>query len=154
MDLLSCCAVNGPNVIHDTIDGETVVINLISGRYYSLQHTGAEIWGLIEKGTTVEGVIRFMTKRYSSVEVDVARVVAQFLQKLQEENLIRVDGSNQSGPRPVADTSSAAGSPVQAPVFVMPVLQVYSDLEDILLLDPIHEVDEEGWPVAKPPSSP
>ena len=154
MDLPSCCAINGPNVIHDTVAGETVVINLNSGAYYSLQHTGAEIWGLIEKGTTVEGVIQFMTKRYSSVEVDVARVVAQFLQKLQEENLIRVDGSSLSGPRPVGDTSPATGSSVQAPVFEMPVLQVYRDLENILLLDPIHEVDEEGWPVAKPPSSP
>jgi len=154
MDLLSCCTINGPNVIHDTIDGETVVINLISGAYYSVQHTGAEIWGLIEKDTTVAGVIRFMTKRYSSAEVDIERVVSQFLHKLQEENLIRVDGSNQSGPRSVEDTSSAAGLPEQAPVFVMPVLQVYRDLEDILLLDPIHEVDEEGWPVAKLPPSP
>ena len=33
--------------------------------------------------------------------------------------------------------------------FEAPALQVYTDMEDLLLLDPIHEVDEMGWPSAK-----
>jgi hypothetical protein len=36
--------------------------------------------------------------------------------------------------------------------FTQPVLEVYTDMQDLLLLDPIHEVDEEaGWPSPKPP---
>ena len=32
-----------------------------------------------------------------------------------------------------------------------PVLNKYSDMQDLLLLDPIHDVDEEaGWPTNKP----
>ena len=27
-----------------------------------------------------------------------------------------------------------------------PVLETYADLQDILLLDPVHDVDETGWP--------
>jgi hypothetical protein len=26
----------------------------------------------------------------------------------------------------------------------------YSDMEDLIMLDPIHEVDESGWPHPKP----
>jgi hypothetical protein len=33
--------------------------------------------------------------------------------------------------------------------YVAPVVQRYDDLEDLLLLDPIHEVDDAGWPVAR-----
>jgi hypothetical protein len=28
----------------------------------------------------------------------------------------------------------------------VPVLNKYTDMQDLLLLDPIHEVDERGWP--------
>jgi hypothetical protein len=34
--------------------------------------------------------------------------------------------------------------------FEKPGLQKYSDMQDLLLLDPIHEVDEMGWPHALP----
>ena len=33
--------------------------------------------------------------------------------------------------------------------YTAPAVQKYDDLEDLLLLDPIHEVDEAGWPVAR-----
>jgi hypothetical protein len=33
--------------------------------------------------------------------------------------------------------------------FEMPKLSKYTDMEDLLALDPIHEVDEMGWPNAK-----
>jgi len=33
--------------------------------------------------------------------------------------------------------------------FRAPVLNVYADMKDLLLLDPIHDVDEVGWPTPK-----
>lgn len=33
-----------------------------------------------------------------------------------------------------------------------PVLEVFADMQDLLLLDPIHDIDEVGWPVARPDS--
>jgi len=30
--------------------------------------------------------------------------------------------------------------------FEKPKLQKFTDMQDLLLLDPIHEVDEAGWP--------
>ena len=35
-------------------------------------------------------------------------------------------------------------------VFNAPVLNKYTDMQDLLLLDPIHEVDATGWPSIKP----
>jgi hypothetical protein len=31
----------------------------------------------------------------------------------------------------------------------VPLLRKYTDMRDLLLLDPIHDVDEQGWPVRK-----
>jgi len=33
--------------------------------------------------------------------------------------------------------------------FVAPVLERYEDMQDFLLVDPIHEVDDSGWPNKK-----
>ena len=30
--------------------------------------------------------------------------------------------------------------------FVAPQLHKYTDMQELLLLDPIHDVDQEGWP--------
>ena len=30
-----------------------------------------------------------------------------------------------------------------------PVLNSYTDMEELLLLDPIHDVDQAGWPMPK-----
>lgn len=34
--------------------------------------------------------------------------------------------------------------------FQPPALESYTDMQDLLLLDPIHEVDEMGWPQKAP----
>jgi hypothetical protein len=34
--------------------------------------------------------------------------------------------------------------------FTDPVIEIYTDLQDLLLLDPIHDVDDRGWPVFNP----
>jgi hypothetical protein len=31
-------------------------------------------------------------------------------------------------------------------VWVAPTLTVYADMQDLFQLDPIHDVDETGWP--------
>jgi hypothetical protein len=33
--------------------------------------------------------------------------------------------------------------------FVIPSLQAYRDMQDMLSLDPIHDVEAAGWPVPK-----
>jgi len=38
--------------------------------------------------------------------------------------------------------------------FSAPVLNAYTDMEELLLLDPIHDVDQAGWPMPKAPDAP
>jgi len=34
----------------------------------------------------------------------------------------------------------------ERPPFTKPELHKFTDMQDLLLFDPIHEVDESGWP--------
>jgi len=66
--------------------------------------------------------------------------VRDFTARLLEEGLIvPAPADNPGSPLPVPERSSVG--------FSTPTMSVYTDMEDLLLLDPIHDVDETGWPV-------
>jgi hypothetical protein len=139
--------VNTPTVTHETIDGEAVIINLDSGNYYSLVEAGSFIWGLIEKGASASEVQNVLLQTYQGDAADVDRGVQELLAQLQQEDLIvPVDGTATEGPDQV--TPSTNGH--EKPAFNPPMLHKYSDMQELLLLDPIHDVDDAGWPKPNP----
>ena len=140
---------NTPKVVHEGFDdNEVVIINLDSGSYYSLDKIGAEIWMLIESGASIGEIIECINCSYESGELNIENSVSRFVEELREENLIVPDTEKTDG-KPAAgeNTKSKAGGARLS--FQEPVLQKYTDMQDLLLLDPIHEVDETGWPKNK-----
>lgn len=144
MDLSAQFLINKPKVIQETFDDEVVIINLDSGNYYSLDKVGAEIWGLIEQGTTTGEMIETIARRYEGECLEVEKAVAQFLSELEQENLIAPITAPQAKGKHgiVPELETAVGQPR----FDAPVLHKFTDMQELLLLDPIHEVDETGWP--------
>ncbi|MGD0279475.1 MAG: PqqD family peptide modification chaperone [Smithella sp.] len=141
--------INEPNIVHENIDGETVILNLDSGNYYSVVDAGADIWGYIEKGAPVCEILPLIRENYECSRADEENAVNSFISQLKLEGLVIA-----------ADDKSAASSLPQnwkdqitirevKTVFNAPVLSKYTDMQDLLLLDPIHEVDATGWPSIK-----
>jgi hypothetical protein len=145
--------VNAPHVIHDTIDGVSVIINLANGRYYSLQNTATDIWSLVGAGSSAQDIVQVLRHRYETADIDMRLIVQGFLEQLLQESLVRVDETDGTPGHPVPDAAVGTLTTTPRARFAAPMLEVYRDLEDLLLLDPIHEVGEEGWPVAKPADS-
>lgn len=140
--------VNTPTVTHETIDGEAVIINLDSGNYYSLVDVGSFIWSLVEKGASANEVQNQVLKTYDGDATDVDRGVQELLAQLQQENLIvSFDGAAEATDLTPA-TPPANGH--EKPSFNPPSLHKYSDMQELLLLDPIHDVDDAGWPKPNP----
>jgi hypothetical protein len=140
--------VNTPTVTHETIDGEAVIINLDSGNYYSLVEAGSFIWSLVERGASASELQQVVQQTYQGDASDIDRGVQELLVQLQQENLIvPVDGAVE--PAEVLPSSNGH----EKPLFNAPLLNKFSDMQELLLLDPIHDVDEAGWPkpVADPP---
>ena len=141
---------NKPKVIHEVFEDEVVIINLDSGSYYSVDKVGAEIWRLIEGGATVGKVVELTTQRYESNEVNIENVINQFLEELQREDLIihneEIEVVTPKGPEIKVEAQQTA----KRPDFEKPILHKYTDMQELLLLDPIHGVDETGWPRTKP----
>jgi len=134
--------VNSPNVIHEVIDGEAVLVSLESGSYYSIDNVGAAIWSHIEHGLSLPQIIEAITNQYTGEQTQIETGVNQLVAQLQEERLIvPVETAQTNG----SSTAINGNSQVKIP-FEPPVLHKYTDMEDLLLLDPIHDVDETGWP--------
>ena len=134
--------VNNPAVIHEIIEGEAVLVNLDSGIYYSTDKVGAVVWDLITAGASQEQIAANLLLRYFGKEDEIRSSLAQFLSELQEEHLIVAVTDHASPSVNLPETLPGADpSP-----FENPELYKYTDMEELLLLDPIHEVDETGWP--------
>ena len=140
--------VNTPTVTHETIDGEAVIINLDSGNYYSLVEVGAFIWSLVEKGASATELQNLVVQTYEGNATDIDQGVQELLLQLQQENLIApIEGAEaviQMNQVPISENNQ------EKPRFSPPLLHKYSDMQELLLLDPIHDVDDAGWPKPNP----
>jgi hypothetical protein len=133
--------VNEPTVISETIDGETIIINLANGTYYSLKHAGAAIWAAIQQSASLAAIAATVRSSYDVDGHDVEHEISALVQRLVEEDLVRLTVGDVSPPAACAPSPKERLAP-----FLAPVLDKFTDMEAMLLLDPVHDVDEAGWP--------
>ena len=141
--------VNSPNVIHEIIDGEAVLVNLESGSYYSIDSVGAVVWDYIEKGLSNSQIVEAIANQFEGEQVHINEGIQELFGQLQAEQLIVPTDAPTNGQATVIN-DVANGQPQLK--FEAPMLHKYTDMEDLLLLDPIHDVDESGWPNTNPNS--
>ena len=117
--------INDPAVVADDIDGMAVIINLETGAYFSGTASSAEAWAAVAAGASSAELAAAMRLPASAVAAFVAHLVG--------EGLLR--------PRSAAPDAWSAGSATG-----QLALDRFDDLEDLLLLDPVHDVTGQGWP--------
>jgi hypothetical protein len=141
--------VDHERVVHETIDGETILVQLETGNYYSLRGTGAEIWSLLEGGHSTDEVIAQLRLRYPSENGALEHATHSFAAELVSERLLErftpVNGD--TAPRYPVTLAEAEAT------FSRPQLEKFTDMQAFLLLDPVDETDSSGWPHRKPDES-
>lgn len=152
-------AVNEAQVVHETIDGETIVIHLGSGAYYSLDGCGAAVWEQLVAGACAEEVIASTQTRYEADPQEVAQPVKALIEGLLAEGLIveseapggaAVQPEGEAAVSPASAVDMAETRPTGRAPFVAPVLNKYTDMQEFMLADPLHDVEQEaGWPRLK-----
>ena len=148
MDNKNLFKVNTPNIVHETIDGETILLNLKTGNYYSFDGIGASIWNYIDKTGSWYRTVELITDTDPAEKESITNSIKDFVSKLLEEELLRkADQVEKENEVDLEETEKELKN--ASPGFKAPVLNKYSDMQDLLLLDPIHDVDEGGWPEVK-----
>jgi hypothetical protein len=126
--------IHQPKVSHQCIDGEVVVINLENGSYYSLLDLAARLWELIAAGWSRAELLELVGATYP--DEHARELTAAFIDELVSEGLVSEAADAEKLPTTIA----------LPPAFAAPQLETFTDLQELLMLDPIHEVDAAGWP--------
>jgi hypothetical protein len=130
------------NIISDLFGEEVVLVNLDSGVYYSLRGSATEMWIRIQNNYSISEILADLSTLYDLNSEELTNQINLFIEQLIDEKLIK---SSQSMKKVelAFDTNNSKIS------FPSPILEVFSDMQEILLLDPVHDVDKSGWPVTK-----
>lgn len=134
--------VNQPNVIAEVFDDEVVIINLDSGNYYSLGGAGRLLWTQLEAGASAATLETALLAAY---EVDAATARTASADLVAQ---LAAEGIATTQPTPATATTPATSKPRQP--WTPPIFASYTDMQALLLLDPVHDVDVHGWPQVAP----
>jgi len=143
---MSAWSVKQSGVIHQDFEGEVVVIDLASGNYFSLAGSGGALWRQLARGSfTAESLAAALVALHDIDQARAAADVASFLADLEREGLVvRCDGATD----PVVPAGTEGPDQGRTP-YAPPKVVAYHDLQELFLLDPVHDVDPSaGWPHA------
>lgn len=143
--MIALFSINTPNIIYEIIDEEVIIINMERGIYYSLRGVGMDIWELLKNPISEALVTAILILKYEANSPDIEHAVSQFFSELQTEELIKpiqISHLEQEAHKNFLPNEQRNKTNFQAPI-----LEKYTELQEMLLLDPIHSVDNTGWPV-------
>ncbi|WP_421914959.1 PqqD family protein [Mesorhizobium sp.] len=133
-------AVASKDVVFETFDGEAVVLDLSTGKYFGFSDSGSRIWQALSSGVAAQAIVG---QSAGGTTIGVAELEG-FLSQLLEFKLIVPLPDTPA--QPLSGELLAALAQTGEPIKV----EVHDDLADLIVVDPIHEVDEPlGWPAVK-----
>ncbi len=122
----------GPDIVFEEFDGDLVVLNLSTGRYFGFNPSAAVLWSAL-----IAGVCPADLQDQLAPGIDLASFIGAL-----HENALVIEASEV--PAPMADDLRARLGKLTE----QPRLEIYDDLSDLIVADPIHDTDAaQGWPV-------
>ena len=129
--------VAAPQCVAQDFDGEIIALNLASGTYFSVRDLGAVLWRDLAAGHSVESLAALVADSLGGTQP-----VLDFAANAEAQGLMRrASGAAAPSGEPQIGAAMAAGV---APHLVF---ELFDDMKSLILLDPVHEVDDtRGWP--------
>ena len=129
-----------PWMTHERLDDQVMMINLETGAYFALERPAADCWTALTAGAGFDGIVAEVVAQFDVPQPQAEVDVEVFLATLLAEGIVR-----RSTDLPAEATPERA-APAERLAYRPPQIEKHDDLEELLLLDPIHDVGPEGWP--------
>jgi len=114
------------HIAGESVDGETIVIDFLTGAYHTLEGRSAEVWALLHD------------VGHAAPDDEQVRV----LEAMVEAGLVTAEAP------PATEGTALNGEHADPAAFG---ITSYTDMAQLLLADPVHEVDDRGWPILRKP---
>lgn len=125
-------------IVLERLGNEIIMISFNSGRYFSSKGLATDILLLIENRVPAAKWELKLSNHYS-IEVLNKNKIRTFLETLLENHLC-------IGIQELEESDYELPIDLQREQFDEPVIKIYDDLQDIIMVDPIHDTSLEGWP--------
>jgi hypothetical protein len=136
--------VDKTRIAHSTVDGEVIAVDFANGRYFSMRSSAADIWSMLVAARSLEETIACF-QQDASDPAQVAIELRRFVSELVSANLLAPDAT-------ASEVGATAPSALSQPgPYTPPILEKFEDLSALIVLDPVHDVTELGWPHAPNP---
>lgn len=120
-------------VAADLFEGEYIIANLETGLYYSLQGTGIYLLNNLPIENQLS-LVESITAKFPTQKEEITNDLNAIWQLLLQEGIIQ------------KELTAIAKNEFELPeAFEPSAFNSYADMQDLLALDPIHEVGEQGW---------
>ncbi|MET2829422.1 PqqD family protein [Mesorhizobium shangrilense] len=128
-------AVASKDIVFESFDGEAVVLDLSTGKYFGFSDSGSRIWHALSSGVSAQALAG---QSAGGATISMAELEG-FISRLLEYGLLAPLADTPA--QPVSADRLADLAQTREPIRV----EVHDDLAD-----PIHEVEEpQGWPAVK-----
>jgi hypothetical protein len=132
------------DIVSEDFDGEFVVLDLGSGKYYSMDTAASALWRAITAGVSMQALVDAVDGAPPTSTGITAQTIHDYAEQLVVYGCLArsdVPGSASLDAATAAALKASAGPPK---------VEMFSDLADLIIADPIHDVEETaGWPVRK-----
>lgn len=133
------------DIVSEDFDGEFIVLDLGSGKYYSMDAAASALWRAITAGVSIQALVEAVDGAAPASTQITGQAIHDYAEHLVACGCLArsdVPGSSPLDPA-IAEALRAASG--------LPKVEMFSDLADLIKADPIHDVEETaGWPVRKP----
>lgn len=126
------------DVTYQLLDGEVVAIHFTKGTYHSFRGAAAIAFDALATGTESQD----LTCLFLDPPADAGAALATIVEKSIEAGLL------------VPSTTTTAGPERSPTAWTTPFFETYTDMQQLLLADPIHDVGEAAWPRVAQPEEP
>ena len=127
-------SINDHLVASDVVDNEAVIINLSNGMYFTMNKVGAELWQLLAQPRSLAAIATILSGRYGVAEREVLGDLESVVDELLREQLIVSAAAGKL--RDDTSEDGATAAPASQPSYSKPVLLKYTDMSEVLALDP------------------
>lgn len=146
MTVVSRYELNEPAIVAETVDGEVMVMNLREGIYYSIAGTGAMLWPALAGGNALDAIAASLARAGGVPVSRVASDLDAFVAQLVDEAVLRLRASTDAHVAAGVLASDPALELPEGLSYAAPVVERFDDMRAMLVIDPVHEVGELGWP--------
>jgi len=77
-----------PDVVFRDLDGEAVILDLVSGTYFGLNEVGTRIWRLVDEGRDASQIVNVLASEYQADRETIARDITRLIDDLRTRRLI------------------------------------------------------------------